>query len=146
MKTIWRSIFTLLAFTIMVQWVAGMNASWASQKSKGLKFQIAQKSSKQQKQQAAQEDDDDEVDEDFVDRQNVDLSQFKSKEVLVDGAVCDACVYRIKSVLQESPEIFKVNHKGLRNYYIYFNKGKSLSDDKIKELIQTAGYKALEVK
>lgn len=85
-------------------------------------------------------------DEDYVDRENMDLSQLASKEVIIDGAVCDACVFKIRSVLQESDEVFKVNHEDYKVYYIYFNKGKTLSDDKIKELVKLSGYTVKEVK
>lgn len=88
----------------------------------------------------------DEEDDDFVDRRNVDLSELASKEIVIEGAVCDACIYKIKSVLQESPEVFKVNHEGLKDLYIYFNKGKSLSDAKIQELVSVAGYRVVQIK
>lgn len=97
-------------------------------------------------QQQIPEEDEDEKDEDYVDRENADLSQLQSKELLVEGAVCETCVYKIKSVLQESPEVFKVNHVGLKNFYVYFNKGKTLSDNKITDLIATAGFKILAIK
>lgn len=88
----------------------------------------------------------DEEDDDFVDRQNADLSKLASKEIVIEGAVCDACIYKIKSVLQESPEVFKVNHEGLKDLYIYFNKGKTLSDAKIQELVSVAGYRVVQIK
>lgn len=92
------------------------------------------------------DDEDDEKDEDYIERENVDLSQFKSKELLIEGAVCDACVYKIKSVLQQNPAVFKVNHVGLKNFYLYFNKGQTLSDNEISEMIATIGYKVIAIK
>lgn len=138
MKVVLNNLMMGLLAFVLLSW-GGSSTVWAQKKTWTSKSKTPTASRN-----VAQATDED--DEDFVDRQNADLSQLQSKEVVVEGAVCDACIYKIKSVLQESPEVFKVNHEGLKDLYIYFNKGQSLSDAKIRELVSVAGYKVVEIK
>lgn len=78
---------------------------------------------------------------DYVDRTDVDLNTLKSMQVKVNDSICDSCVYKIKSVLQENPAIYKVTHSDYKNFVVYFKEGKPVDSEMVYKLISGAGFK-----
>lgn len=78
----------------------------------------------------------------FVARDESKLGELQSVSVNVKDSYCDSCVFKIKSVLQENPEIYFVKHSGFNDFKVYFKEGKKQDPVLVQNLIASAGFKA----
>lgn len=58
----------------------------------------------------------------------------------------DGSVYKIKSVLQENENVYKVIPMDSKSFNIYFNEGKTLDSAQIQKIIKDLGFTPTSVK
>lgn len=79
---------------------------------------------------------------DYVDRSEKDLTKLQSLNVVVKDAIDDNSVFKIKAVLQDNENIYKVVNSDLKNYVVYFKEGKPVDKDLVTTIITAAGYQS----
>jgi len=80
---------------------------------------------------------------------NKEMHATKKGDAIVkaNGLVCDFCARALEKVFKKQSEVKDINvDLTTKNITIFFNEGKTLSEEKIKEFIKDAGYDVEEVK